>query len=105
MFNAKKEKKKNQLPPPGYLEAVKHLCLLTAHCLSMTQLSQAFAWLWAVSGVLPVNTLSLPVFCQACEWYGLLLGVAGRAPFLSSMQDRLSSITYGGDSPFPWPQQ
>lgn len=85
-------------PPPGYLAAVKALChahgallvydeIVTGFRLALGGMQEAF-------GVTP----DLACFAKALANGMPLACVAGRADVMATMQDRLISITYGGEA-------
>lgn len=87
-----------QLPPPGYLQAVKELCHAHGALLVFDEIVTGFRL--AVGGMQEYCqvTPDLACFAKAMANGMPLACVAGRADVMSSMQDRLISITYGGES-------
>jgi glutamate-1-semialdehyde aminotransferase len=87
-----------ELPPPGYLQAVKELChahgALLVYDEIVTGFRLALGGMQEYCGVTP----DLACFAKAMANGMPLACVAGRAGVMSTMQDRLISITYGGES-------
>ena len=87
-----------ELPPPGYLQAVKELChahgALLVYDEIVTGFRLALGGMQEYCGVTP----DLACFAKAMANGMPLACVAGRADVMSTMQDRLISITYGGES-------
>lgn len=87
-----------QLPPPGYLQAVKELCHAHGALLVYDEIVTGFRL--ALGGMQEYCqvTPDLACFAKAMANGMPLACVAGRADVMSTMQDRLISITYGGES-------
>ncbi len=87
-----------QLPPPGYLEAVKALCHAHGALLVYDEIVTGFRL--ALGGMQEYCqvTPDLACFAKAMANGMPLACVAGRADVMTTMQDRLISITYGGES-------
>lgn len=85
-------------PPPGYLAAVKALChahgALLVYDEIVTGFRLALGGMQELYGVTP----DLACFAKAMANGMPLACVAGRADVMSTMQERLISITYGGES-------
>lgn len=85
-------------PPPGYLAAVKALChahgALLVYDEIVTGFRLALGGMQELYGVTP----DLACFAKAMANGMPLACVAGRADVMATMQDRLISITYGGEA-------
>jgi len=86
------------LPPPGYLAAVKALChengALLVYDEIVTGFRLALGGMQEYCGVTP----DLACFAKAMANGMPLACVTGRTDVMTSMQDRLISITYGGEA-------
>jgi glutamate-1-semialdehyde aminotransferase len=85
-------------PPPGYLQAVKALCHAHGALLVYDEIVTGFRL--ALGGMQEYCqvTPDLACFAKAMANGMPLACVAGRADVMSTMRDRLISITYGGES-------
>ena len=85
-------------PPPGYLAAVKALCHAQGTLLVFDEIVTGFRL--ALGGMQELYTVTpdLACFAKAMANGMPLACVAGRADVMSTMQNRLISITYGGES-------
>ena len=85
-------------PPPGYLAAVKALCHAHGALLVYDEIVTGFRLALGGMQELYAVTPDLACFAKAMANGMPLACVAGRADVMTTMQDRLISITYGGES-------